>query len=99
MSLSNNTKKHYRTIGHDLNPIVTIGGNGLSEGVIEEINRALNDHELIKIKIAVGDKSDRKQLVEALTQETSAEVIQEIGKVALIFREAKKPNTKLSNIR
>jgi len=49
MSLSTATKKQYRTIGHGLNPVVTIAGNGLSAGVMAEIDRALEDHELIKV--------------------------------------------------
>lgn len=99
MSLPSDKKKHYRTIGHNLKPIVTIAGNGISEGVIEELNRALNDHELVKVKIAVGDRTLRKAVIEEMCQAVNAEIVQEIGKVALIFREAKRPNLKLSNIR
>ena len=97
MSLSNEQKKHYRAIGHNLNPIVTIASNGLSESVANEIERALSDHELIKIKLAIGDRGARKAAVDAICELTHADVVQEIGKVAIIFREAKQPNPKLSN--
>lgn len=98
MALTSEKKKQYRLIGHNLRPIVTIAGNGLSEGVIAEIDRALNDHELIKIKLAIIDRDIRKQSVVNLCETTNAEVVQEIGKVALIFRAAKKPNPKKSNL-
>ena len=51
MTSSNEDKKHLRRLGHNLKPVVTVAGNGLSENVSAEIARALNDHELIKIKL------------------------------------------------
>lgn len=99
MTLSTETKKHYRTIGHGLNPIVTIAGNGLSDGVVAELERALNDHELIKVKLAINDREERKELVVALCDITGAHLVQEIGKVALIYRPAARPDPKKTNIR
>jgi RNA-binding protein len=99
MTLSTETKKHYRTIGHNLNPIVTIAGNGLSEGVAAELERALNDHELIKVKLAINDRDERKETVIAMCEATGAELVQEIGKVALIYRAAAKPDPKKTNAR
>ena len=99
MPLSNEQKKHYRSIGHDLKPVVTIANNGLTEGVLKEINRALDDHELIKVKIAVNDRDSRSEAIDEICQQTQATQVQQIGKVALLLREAKKPNIKLSNIR
>jgi len=98
MSLSNAQKKHYRSIGHNLNPIVTISSNGLSDTVLAELERALNDHELIKIKCAVDDKDDRKELIKTISDQTKSTVVQEIGKVAFLLRASKKPNAKLSNL-
>ncbi len=99
MSLSNEQKKRYRSIGHNLSPIVTIAGKGLSDTVIAETNRALDDHELIKIKVVITDRELRAQVIEELCKKTKALEVQHIGKVALLLRQAKKPNTKLSNIR
>jgi len=99
MSLSSDKIKQYRSIGHGLNPIVTIAGKGLTENVIAELNRALNDHELIKVKIAITDRVVRKSAVEELCAACKAEIVQEIGKVALVFRAAAKPDPKKSNIR
>ncbi len=98
MPISPDRKKQFRTIGHKLNPIVTIAGNGLSEGVINELNRALDDHELIKVKLAVAEREDRKALVEEIAELPNIEIIQEIGKVLLIYKPNKKANPKLSNL-
>lgn len=96
---SNHEKiKHYRAIGHHLKPIVTISENGLSDGVMDELDRALDDHELIKIKLAIGDRESRQAILEQLTQQSRAELIQQVGKVALICRISKKTNAKLSNL-
>lgn len=98
MSLSNEQKKHYRNIGHNLKPVVTIAGKGLSETVINEIERALDDHELIKVKFVIEDRDMRAQAIDETCKQTGALEIQKIGKVALLFRAAKKRNAKLSNI-
>lgn len=99
MTLSPESKKRFRSIGHNLKPVVTIAGNGLSEGVAAELERALNDHELIKVKLAVEDREDRKLLISTLCSDHKAELIQTIGKVALVFRASDKPKLNTSNIR
>jgi RNA-binding protein len=98
MPISIDRKKQFRTIGHKLNPIVTIAGNGLSPNVVAELNRALDDHELIKVKLAIPEREDRKETVAELIRLPNVELIQEIGKVVLLYRANKKPNPKLSNI-
>jgi RNA-binding protein len=98
MPISADRKKEFRTIGHKLNPIVTIAANGLSEGVVMELNRALDDHELIKVKLAIAEREDRKEVVAQLQALHNVELIQEIGKVVLLYRSNKKANPKLSNL-
>lgn len=98
MELTNSRKKALRTLGHQLNPIITIAEKGVTDTINQEIERALNDHELIKIKININDPGYRKQLARELCEQHGATLVQSIGKVALILREAKKPNPKLSNL-
>lgn len=98
MALSNEQKKAYRSIGHNLNPVVTVAGQGLSTGVMEELNRALNDHELIKIKVSVGDRDLRNEVIAQLLQSTSAELVQQIGNMALLLRRNPKAKPSLSNL-
>ena len=98
MSLANAQKKHFRSIGHKLNPVVSIAENGLSEGVQSELERALEDHELIKIKVSVGDNSEKKSLIDEICSSLKAELVQSIGHTALIYRPAKEANPRLSNL-
>ncbi|WP_111494367.1 MULTISPECIES: ribosome assembly RNA-binding protein YhbY [Marinobacter] len=98
MSLSPEQRREYRAIAHHLKPVVMIGDKGLSEGLQQELERALDDHELIKVKIASPDRDERREAIEALCQESGAELVQMIGKIAVILRRAAKPNPKLSNL-
>ena len=97
-ALSIQERKRLRQIGHALNPVVMLGGQGLTESVIEETNRALNDHELIKVKIAGEDREARTAAISEIAQVTGAEVVQTIGKIALLYKKAAKQNPKLSNL-
>ena len=90
--------KRFRAIGHSLKPIVTIAGNGTSEAVLGELNRALKDHELIKIRINAEDRQDRAETIERVRIDSEAQVIQRIGNVALLYKPASKPDPKLSNL-
>lgn len=91
-------KKRFRAIAHHLKPIVFIAGNGLSDGVIREINRALDDHELIKIRVAAGDRQERREMIAAACAAADAEVVQTIGSIAVIYRPAEHPDPALSNV-
>lgn len=98
MSLTPEQKKQFRTLGHKLNPIVTVAGNGLTENIQLEVDRALEDHELIKVKLVVGDRDAKKEMIRQLCAIVEATLVQEIGNIALIYRAADKPNPKLSNL-
>lgn len=97
MPLSNSQIKQFRTIGHHLSPVVTIV-SGLNANIETEIDRALNDHELIKLKVHINDRETKKALMQEICQSHQAELVQQIGHVALIYRAAAKANPKLSNI-
>lgn len=94
---SQTERKRFRAIGHHLKPVVTISGKGLSDGVVNELERALADHELIKIRIN-ADRDERKLLVRAAVDATHAELIQQLGATALLYRPADKPDPTLSNL-
>lgn len=98
MSLSSQEKKYFRQKGHGLKSIITVAGKGLSEGVSAEVERALEDHELIKITVRCEDRDDKKAIIKTICEQHNAELVQAIGHIALIYRAAKKPNPKLSNI-
>ena len=90
--------RQLRAIGHKLKPVVTVAGNGLSDGVINEIERALGQHELIKIKLAVGDRDTRQAVAGEICERVGAELVQSIGNVILVLRRSAEPDPRLSNL-
>ena len=98
MPLSQQDKKQFKSIGHHLKPVLIFGGHGLSEGFVEELNLRLEDHELIKVRVNAENREDKAAIVEALCEAGSCELVQRIGNIALLYRAAKKPNPKLSNL-
>jgi len=90
--------KQLRGIGHKLKPVVTVAGKGLSDSVMLEIERALNDHELIKVKLVVGGRDARTALTDQLCQSTGAKLVQLVGNTALLLRRTDQPDPNLSNL-
>ena len=84
--LTDAQKKHLRRLGHDRKPIVLAGKGGVGAALIAEIDRALTDHELVKIRARVGDRDERDSIIASLAQATRAELVQRIGHVALFYR-------------
>lgn len=95
---ANQDNKQLRAIGHKLKPVVTIAGKGLTENVLSEVDRALNDHELIKIKLSVGGREAREAIALELSSQTGAKVVQSVGNIILVLRRTAKPDPKLSNL-
>ena len=98
MSSTTQQKKKFRTIGHSLKPVVTIAEKGFTENVRLELDRALEDHELVKVKVAAGDRDAKNAIRDEVTEALGAECVQQIGHVLLLYRAAKKPNPRLSNL-
>ena len=98
MPINNNDRKKLRKLGHHLKPVIIIAQKGLTGNIKEEIDRALNDHELIKLKLLASTKVDKKELTNEICSVFNAECIQSIGHVILIYRAAKNQNPKLSNL-
>lgn len=92
MSLTNKQKQFLKAKAHDLKPVILLGGNGLTEGVVAEIEVALNFHELIKVKVPTEDREQKVLIMDAIIRETKADKVQVIGKTLVLFRqsEAKK---------
>ncbi len=84
--LTANQRKFLRSHAHHLNPVLWVGSGGVSESVIAELNQTLDTHELIKIKLLHDDRELRAQLINELCQASSADKVQVIGKVVVLFR-------------
>lgn len=98
MTLCKDDKKHLRNIAHKLKPVVTIADKGLTENVVSELNRALNDHELIKVKISISNRQLKKATIEQTCSELTAQLVQSIGHIVVLYRKTDNPNPKLSNL-
>lgn len=86
--LSKTQIKFLRSKAHSLKPVVMIGDKGLTENVLEELNIALNHHELIKVRIRAEDREDKKAIIKAICQETKAQEVQVIGHVLALYRQS-----------
>lgn len=91
-------KRALRQIAHHLNPVVTVAEKGISERLQGETERALTDHELIKVRISIDDRSARKTLGNELAEACQAQIVQVIGKIFVLYRANPEANPKLSNI-
>lgn len=90
MMLTSAQKKQFKAQAHTLKPIVFVGNKGLNENVVNEINRGLEDHELIKVRILESDREARKLIFNEICTMTEAEPIQFIGKMGTLFRKSSK---------
>lgn len=86
MNLSNKQKQFLKGEAHHLKPVVMIGNNGLTEGVLVEIENALAYHELIKVKVSAEDRETKKLICDAIVRETQAVQVQLIGSTLTLFK-------------
>ncbi|AJA44120.1 ribosome assembly RNA-binding protein YhbY [Frischella perrara] len=86
MNLSNKQKQYLKGEAHHLKPVVMIGANGLTEGVLAEIENALEYHELIKVKVSAEDRETKKLICDAIIRETDATQVQLIGSILTLFK-------------
>src|SRR5690349_6600225 len=77
--LSEKQVRHLRGLAHALKPVIRLGGAGLTDAVAKETQRALHDHELIKVKAPSGDRDARDAAFSDLAQRTGSALVQRIG--------------------
>ena len=95
MSLTNKQNKYLRGLAHDLKPVVMIGNNGITEGVLSELEDRLAHHELIKVRISGADRDERQQIAEQLSEASNSELVTTIGHIVVLYRKGKKPEISL----
>lgn len=88
MKLSNKQKQYLKGLAHTLKPVVQLGNNGLTEGVLAEIENALSHHELIKIKVSSDDREEKSLIMDAIIRESGAMKIQTIGHTMVLFKQS-----------
>ncbi|OGT36284.1 MAG: RNA-binding protein [Gammaproteobacteria bacterium RBG_16_51_14] len=90
MNLSKEQEKFLRKLAHSLDPVAWVGQNGLTDRVMEEIEAALDHHELVKVKIRVGDRELRGQTITLLCEKSRAVLVQKIGNTVTLYRKNRK---------
>jgi RNA-binding protein len=95
MSLTAKQRQYLKGLAHKRKPVVMLGNAGLTAAVLAEIELALERHELLKIRLPAVERAERRVLVGDMCTKTGAETVQEIGRVAVLYRRAKKPRIEL----
>ena len=86
ISLTPADRKVHRAAAHHLDPVVMIGGEGLTDNVRREIDSALKAHGLIKVRVFSDDRAAREAMLQDLSETLSAAPIQHIGKLLVLWR-------------
>jgi RNA-binding protein len=86
MPLTGKQRRALRALGHHLSPVVQVGREGSTAAVIAAASQALQDHELIKVKVNEGGPKERRQVAEALAARTGSELCQLLGRTLLLYR-------------
>jgi RNA-binding protein len=87
MNLSGADRRHLRRLAHPLRPVVQIGAAGVTQSVVEAVDRALSDHELIKLRIA-DERASRRGIADDVAGRTRSALAGLVGHVAILYRPA-----------
>jgi len=82
---------HLRQLAHELKPVVMIGNKGLTENVLDEINIALDHHELIKVKISAAERDQKEKMILEILDTCNAEKVMAVGHIVGIYKKAEEP--------
>lgn len=86
IQLTPQQRKEHRAAAHHLDPVVLVGGEGLTAAVVKEADQALNAHGLIKVRVFSDDRTGREAMLAQLADELNAAPIQHIGKLLVLWR-------------
>ena len=85
-NLSNIQKKQLKTIAHKLKPVVSVGQQGMKDSIDEELAIAIKHHQLLKVKIGVGDRDLRDDIIQKMVEKHNAILVQRVGNIAVLYR-------------
>ncbi|MCA9770922.1 MAG: ribosome assembly RNA-binding protein YhbY [Myxococcales bacterium] len=86
MGLRGKQTRYLRGLGNRLKPVVTVGKSGVTESTVASVQAALEDHELIKVRLLDSVEGDRKAIGPELAERAGAELVQVLGRTVLLFR-------------
>lgn len=85
-ALSSPQKRYLRGLAHDLKPLIQVGAKGVTDPLLAELGLALEQHELIKVKVAAEDRDSRDAWIAELAEKTGAALVSRIGHTAVLYR-------------
>ena len=86
IELTSKQRKELEKVAHDLQPVVIVGGAGVTDGVMDMVDKSLAAHELIKVKFNEY-KDEKQELTKQVCEKTDATLVRIIGNIAILFRE------------
>ncbi len=95
--LTGKQNRFLRSKAHSLKPIVIIGTDRLTPGVLEHIDQALEQHELMKVRVTDAERGEAAAIAQQITEATGAHVAQRVGHTLVLYRQRKegKPTLRL----
>lgn len=84
--LSGRQRRHLRGLAHPLQPVVRVGKEGVTDGVVAAVEAALHDHELIKVRVLEGCALDRGEVGARLEETNAAHLVGQVGRVVILYR-------------
>ncbi|MBF0623741.1 MAG: ribosome assembly RNA-binding protein YhbY [Magnetococcales bacterium] len=97
MALTGSQRKYLRGLAHGLKPVVLVGRGGVSAALLEELDQALESHELIKVRFN-GFKEEKKDLIGEMARVTGAVAVGLIGHIAILFRPRRDPDKRMLQV-
>ncbi len=86
LELNGGQKRKLRSLAHHLEPVVMVGQKGFTGSLSKAVDRALSDHELIKIRF-VDFKDEKRDLTDQIISSVNASLVGIIGNIAILYRE------------
>lgn len=94
VKISTRARAHLRSLAHHLEPLLQIGHDGITDGLVDAVSTLLERHELIKVRVGQGYEGDRRDAARQLAAQLGADLTQTIGRVVVLYRPRKKKDPK-----
>ena len=87
--LTEKERAYLKGLAQNIDPLIQLGKDGINEGFLKQMDKLLEDHELVKIKVLQNAPVEVDEIVDEILEKTGAEFVQKIGKKLTIYRESK----------
>ena len=85
-ALAASQRRYLRSLAHALKPVILVGAKGVTPALLAELEIAIEHHELLKLKIAAGDRDEREVWLQSIVESTGAALVQRVGNIATLYR-------------